>query len=128
MTEVQHIPTVKDMLKKAKTILGYDILEICLKGPESKLGETEFCQPAMYIGGLAAVEKLKQTKSDCVSRCQAVAGLSLGEYTALTVAGVFSFEDGLNLVKLRGEAMEEAAQLKPQMMLSILGLEKSKVA
>jgi len=125
MTEAKDIPAVKDMLAKANTILGYDILELCLKGPESKLGETEFCQPAMFIGAMAAVEKLKKTKPECVERCQAVAGLSLGEYTALTVAGVFSFEDGLKLVKLRGEAMQAAATSSAQAMLSVAGLEQS---
>merc|ERR1712224_273236 len=114
MLEAQNIPSVADMLRTAKAILGYDILELCLKGPESKLSETEFCQPAMFIGGLAAVEKLKQSKPECVERCQAVAGLSLGEYTALVVAGVFTFEDGLKLVKLRGEAMQEAAAASQQ--------------
>jgi len=55
------------------------------------------------------------------------AGFSLGEYTALCAAGVFSFEDGLKLVKLRGEAMQEAAAKPPQKMLSVAGLEKNKV-
>merc|ERR1719171_3201281 len=112
------------MLTKSKSILGYDILEICLKGPEKTLGETKYCQPAMYISGLAAVEKLKMKSPENVERCQAVAGLSLGEYTALTVAGVWSFEEGLKLVKLRGEAMQEAATASEQAMLSVAGLEQ----
>merc|ERR1719409_1420023 len=97
------------MLAKAKGVLGYDILEVMTNGPESKLSETQYCQPAMYIGGLAGVEKLRQTKPECIDRVKAVAGLSLGEYTALTLAGVWTFEEGLRLVKLRGEAMQEAA-------------------
>merc|ERR1719171_2126218 len=115
------------MLTKAKSILGYDILETMLKGPEKKLGETRYCQPAMYISGLAAVEKLKMKNPECVERCQAVAGLSLGEYTALSVAGVWSFEDGLKLVKLRGEAMQECATASEQAMLSVAGLEQDKL-
>merc|ERR1740138_1941933 len=83
---------------------------------------TKYCQPAMYIGGLAAVEKLRQTKPDVVERRQAVAGLSLGEYTALTVAGVMDFETGLKIVKKRGEAMQEAAEASKQAMLSVAGL------
>jgi [acyl-carrier-protein] S-malonyltransferase len=58
---------------------------------------------------------------------QCVAGLSLGEYTALCAAGVFSFEDGLKLVKLRGEAMQEAASVGKQAMLSVVGLERDKL-
>lgn len=59
-----------------------------------------------------------------VQRCQAVAGLSLGEYTALTVAGVFDFQTGLEVVKLRGELMQAAAEASQQAMLSVAGLDK----
>jgi [acyl-carrier-protein] S-malonyltransferase len=121
---VQDMPKVKEMLTKSKDILGYDILDICLKGPEDKLEETKYCQPAMFIGGLAGLEKLREEKPDRVERAAVMAGLSLGEYTALCAAGVMSFEDGLKLVKLRGEAMQEAAQTGKQLMLSVAGLEK----
>jgi [acyl-carrier-protein] S-malonyltransferase len=124
LSKAQEIPAVKDMLSKAKDILGYDILEICLKGPESTLEQTKYCQPALFIAGLAAIEKLRADKPDRVERVQAVAGLSLGEYTALCVAGVFSFEDGLELVKLRGEAMQAAGEASDQSMLSVAGLER----
>lgn len=124
---VKDDPPVKDMLTKAKNILGYDILEICLNGPESKLEETRYCQPAMFIAGLCAVEKLRKENEDAVERCQCMAGLSLGEYTALTASGVLSFEDGLALVKLRGEAMQEAAKASEQAMLSVAGLEQQKL-
>jgi len=102
-------------------------LEICLKGPEEKLEETRYCQPAMFIGGLAGIEKLREERAEAVTRCSIMAGLSLGEYTALCAAGVFSFEDGLQLVKLRGEAMQEAAAVGDQNMLSVAGLEKAKL-
>lgn len=124
LSEAKEIPAVKDMLAKAKGVLGYDILEVMTNGPESKLSETRYCQPAMYIGGLAGVEKLRQTKPECIDRVKAVAGLSLGEYTALTLAGVWTFEEGLRLVKLRGEAMQEAATATEQAMLSVAGLEQ----
>jgi [acyl-carrier-protein] S-malonyltransferase len=122
LSSVQDMPPVAEMLNKAKEILGYDLQEICLKGPESKLEQTKFCQPAMFVGGLAGMEKLKAEKPDRVARCQAVAGLSLGEYTALCVAGVFDFETGLKLVQLRGEAMQQEAEASPQSMLSVAGL------
>merc|ERR1740129_2495504 len=95
-------PAVREMLGKANDILGYDILDICLNGPEEKLEETRYCQPAMFVGGLAGIEQLRDEKPEAVARCAVMAGLSLGEYTALCAAGVFSFEDGLRLVKLRG--------------------------
>merc|ERR1711933_646719 len=112
---------------KAKDLLGYDVLELCLKGPEAKLEETKYCQPAMFIAGLAGVEKLRGEREEAVTRAQVLAGLSLGEYTALCTAGVFSFEDGLKLVMLRGEAMQEAAGLGKQAMLSVAGIEKAKL-
>jgi len=122
---VKDLKTVKAMLEKAHAILGYDLLQVCLHGPEEKLEQTRICQPAMYIAGLAALEQLKQTNPDAVAQKQAVAGLSLGEYTALTVAGVMDWETGLNLVRLRGEAMQEAAEASPQSMLSVAGLDRA---
>jgi [acyl-carrier-protein] S-malonyltransferase len=124
MSAVKDIPAVKDMLKIAEGILGYDVLNLCLEGPEEKLEETRYCQPAMFIAGLAGIEKLRGDRAEAVTRCSVMAGLSLGEYTALCAAGVFSFEDGLKLVKLRGEAMQEAAAIGDQNMLSVAGLEK----
>lgn len=129
LSNVQDLPAVKDMLAKSKDILGYDILDLCLNGPEDKLEETRYCQPAMFIGGLAGLEKLRSEKPEAVSRASVMAGLSLGEYTALCAAGVMSFEEGLKLVKLRGEAMQEAAShgSKKQLMLSVAGLDKEKL-
>lgn len=124
---VKDMPEVQEMLKKAEPILGYDILDICLNGPEEKLEETRYCQPAMFIGGLAGIEKLKKERPEAVSRASVMAGLSLGEYTALCAAGVMSFEDGLKLVKLRGEAMQEAAAQSKQLMLSVAGLEEGQL-
>merc|ERR1719262_767371 len=73
----------------------------------------------MFVAGLAAVEKLRMERPEAVERVQAMAGLSLGEYTALTAAGVFTFEDGLKLVKLRGEAMQDATVSGNQGMLAV---------
>eukprot|EP00972_Heterocapsa_arctica_P078960 11642432-Heterocapsa_arctica.AAC.1 len=66
LTDVKDMPAVKDMLEKANKILGYDILDLCLNGPEEKLEQTNYCQPAMYISGLAAVELLRSTNPDAV--------------------------------------------------------------
>lgn len=126
-SSVKNIPAVKDMLKTANKILDVDILELCLEGPESALEDTKNCQPAMFIAGLAGIEKLREENEDAVTRPQVLAGLSLGEYTALCHAGVFSFEDGLKLVKLRAEAMAAAASVGKQAMLSVAGVEKAKL-
>merc|ERR1719487_238076 len=127
MSGVKDIPKVQEYLKISKDILGFDVLDVCLNGPESKLEETSVCQPCMFIAGLAGLEKLRDEREEAVTRPQVMAGLSLGEYTALCAAGVFSFEDGLKLVKLRGEAMSEAATKGKQLMLSVAGLDKKQL-
>lgn len=81
----------------------------------------------MFIAGLAGLERLRAEQPEKVKKCSAMGGLSLGEYTSLCAAGTLSFEDGLNLVKLRGEAMEAAATASKQLMLSVQGLEKAKL-
>lgn len=111
LKDVKGLPAVAAMFEQAKAILGYDLLEVITNGPESKLTETQYCQPAMFVAGLAAIEKLKLEDPDVVAACRATAGLSLGEYTALTFAGALAFEDGLRLVKLRAEAMQEAVRV-----------------
>ena len=69
LEKAMDLPPVKDMLEKSKPILGYDILDICLKGAEQKLQETRYCQPAMFIGGLAGLEKLREERSEAVGSC-----------------------------------------------------------
>merc|ERR1712050_382132 len=103
------------------------VQDLCMKGPETKLEETKFCQPAMFIAGLAGIEKLRQDKPEAADHFQVAAGLSLGEYTALCAAGVFTFEDGLKLVQQRGKYMQEAAEVGKQAMLSVAGIEKAKL-
>jgi len=115
---------VIQLVAKARSVLGYNLLEVCLGGPEDRLGETSICQPAMFLAGMAGVEKLRQQHPEAVENPGAVAGLSLGEYTALCTAGVFTFEEGMELVRVRGAAMAEAAKARPQAMLSVAGLEK----
>ncbi|DBB12917.1 TPA: hypothetical protein ACH3X3_005670 [Trebouxia sp. C0006] len=97
----KELPAVKKMLQQAEAVLGYDLLQLCLEGPKEKLDDTVYSQPALFV-----------------------AGLSLGEYCALVFAGVLSFEDGLKVVKARGESMAAAATVgRPHGMLSIIGLQ-----
>jgi len=121
---IRDVPEVQDLLNRAGLVLGYDLLELCLQGPEEKLEQTQFCQPAMFVAGLAAAAKLRSDRGEAMTSPACVAGLSLGEYTALCAAGVVDFEDGLRLVKLRGEAMQEAATASQQLMVSVVGLER----
>jgi len=127
LSTTKDIPKVAEMIKTASGIVGVDLLDLALNGPETKLEQTKYCQPMMFLAGMAGLEKLKADKPDHATRFKICAGLSLGEYTALCAAGVFSFEDGLKLVALRGEYMQEAAAVGKQAMLSVAGLEKGVV-
>src|SRR5438270_6883907 len=121
------LPAARALFAEAADILGYDLLEVCAKGPKEKLDSTAVSQPAIYVASLAALESLRSQNPDLEKDCIASAGLSLGEYTALAFAGVFSFADGLGLVKTRGEAMQAASDATPSGMVSVLGLELAKV-
>ena len=83
--------------------------------------------PRLFVTSLAALEQLCQQSPEVVAGCEAAAGLSLGEYTALAFAGVLDFETGLRLVQQRGQAMQAAADATPSGMVSILGLERDAV-
>lgn len=123
LKDSKDLPAVKRMLETAKKILGYDLLELCLNGPKEDLDNTIYSQPALFVGGLAAVERLRADNPSAVAAAAAAAGLSLGEYTALVFAGAMSFEDGLKVVKVRAESMSAAAKAgRPHGMLSVVGL------
>jgi len=124
---VSAIAKAAEMLQEASEILGWDIMKLCAEGPEEKLEDTLHCQPVMYMAGLVAVEKLRKQNKEAVTRCKVVAGLSLGEYTAMVVAGVLPWQDGLRLVMKRARAMQDAANASPQGMCSCAGLDESTV-
>ncbi|CAJ1341995.1 unnamed protein product [Effrenium voratum] len=124
LSQCKDLALVQKMIAAANSIVGYDLLEVCLSGPEHRLEETSVCQPAMFLTGMAALEVLRER--DAASP-RAVAGLSLGEYTALCAAGVLDFEDAMMLVMIRGTAMAEASMKTPQAMISIAGLDRATV-
>jgi [acyl-carrier-protein] S-malonyltransferase len=119
----QSLPEAKVLFSRAESILGYDLLQVCVNGPPERLNATDISQPAIFVASLAALEHLKISEPDAPASVAAVAGLSLGEYTALVFAGAMSFEDGLKVVHARGRAMQAAAEATPSAMISILGLE-----
>lgn len=101
---------------------------MCNNGPKEELDNTIHSQPALFVAGLAAVEKIKSENPQLANSVSATAGLSLGEYTALVFAGVMSFEDGISVVKVRAESMAAAANMgDPHGMLSVVGLGDSDV-
>jgi [acyl-carrier-protein] S-malonyltransferase len=103
--------------------LGYDLTQVCFEGPEEALTQTENAQPGIYLVSWVALELLKEQVPD--PSFEATAGLSLGEFTALTAAGVMSFEDGLKVVAKRGRYMQEACDATEGGMAAIIGLDET---
>lgn len=124
---VEGFPSARALYDRASEILGYDLAKLCLEGPAEDLDSTVYSQPALFVTSLAAVEALRTEAPEVVLSCEAVAGLSLGEYTALVFAGVLSFEDGVRVVRQRGIAMQKASDATAGGMVSILGLERGEV-
>ncbi|REK15930.1 MAG: [acyl-carrier-protein] S-malonyltransferase [Planctomycetota bacterium] len=123
----ESLPAAHKLYDRAGEVLGYDLAKYCFDGPAEDLDSTVISQPALFVTSLAAIEQLRDRAPEAVLSCEATAGLSLGEYTALVFAGAMEFEDGLRLVAVRGEAMQEAADATPSGMVSILGLDQAAV-
>lgn len=111
---------VEPFYQRAREALGFDLQELIFSGPEERLKLTEFAQPAILLDSVIKFELLGQ-KPDYA------AGHSLGEYSALMCAGVFSLEDGLRLVHLRGRFMQEAVPVGQGGMVAILKLDYDRV-
>jgi [acyl-carrier-protein] S-malonyltransferase len=112
----------KILFKSANEILGFDITKIIFEGSREDLQQTRVTQPAIYIHSVIMSKVLGDK-----FRPDALAGHSLGEYSALTAAGTISFDSGLKLVSQRAEAMQKACDREDGTMAAILGLEDEKV-
>ena len=123
----ESLPAARRLYDRAAEVLGYDLAKLCFEGPAEELDSTVYSQPALYVTSLAALELLREQSPEVVLSCEAAAGLSLGEYTAMVFAGVMEFEAGLATVQRRGAAMQEAADATAGGMVTIIGLEKVQV-
>src|SRR4051812_41360642 len=115
-------PAAKEVFESANRVLGFDLASLCFTGPDERLNRTDISQPAIYVTSVAAYRAA--VAAGVLSEAGAgyvYAGLSLGEYTALHLAGVFGFEDSLKLVAARGKYMQEAAVATPSSMVAIMG-------
>lgn len=119
-------PAVQEMFSKADDALGYSLSDIMFNGPDEELTKTSRCQPALFLHGLACLEVLK-SKVPALN-VVATAGLSLGEFTAHTLAGTFDFETGLKIVEQRGQFMEEACDATNGAMAAMIGGDEEAVA
>lgn len=117
----------RDVLEHASTRLGNrlgaPLLELCFNGPEARLNRTDVAQPAIFAAAVASFRALFADRAP--SDFSAMAGFSLGEYTALHLAGAIEFEDALELVALRGRVMQEAAERSSGSMVALIGADES---
>ena len=122
----EAFPVCKALFDRASAVLGYDLAQICFDGPIEKLTQSCYAQPAIFVASLAALEALKQLKPDITFA--AAAGLSSGEWTALHLAGVVSFENTLKILEVRGKAMQAACEEQPGTMVSVIGADPALLA
>jgi [acyl-carrier-protein] S-malonyltransferase len=123
-------PEARAVFEQADAVLGArlgaPLSEICFGGPAERLNQTDVSQPAIYVTSVACWRGLLAAwgMGENDAELSAAAGLSLGEYTALHLAGAIGFEDGLELVTLRGRAMQDAATAAPSGMVALIGADE----
>lgn len=119
---LEQFPQGQALAERANAVVGYDLIDICVNGPVDTLKETRYTQPALFVH-----EAMLLDVTGAHRKATAVAGHSLGEYSALYAAGVLSFEDALRVVALRGRLMYETGLAIPGTMAAIVGLSDSAV-
>jgi [acyl-carrier-protein] S-malonyltransferase len=123
---VDHHPEALALYARADELLKNDFSKVCFDGPEATLTDTSYCQPALFVHGLALLAILQKELPHFTF--EATAGLSLGEFTAHTAAGHLTFEDGLRLVAARGRLMQEACLATEGGMLTLIGATEAQAA
>lgn len=119
----ESFPSAKAWFDRANLALGYDLAGVCFTGPEADLTRTENAQPGIFLVSWVAFQLLLERNPGLAFH--ATAGLSLGEFTALTAAGGLSFEDGLRVVRQRGRFMQEACDQTRGGMAAVIGLDEA---
>ena len=117
-------PLVQETFAEASSVLGYDLWQLCQQGPEEQLGATERTQPAMLTAGVATWRVWRKHGGPLPA---AMAGHSLGEYSALVCSGALDFKTAVALVQFRGQAMQQAVPAGQGAMAAILGVDDADV-
>lgn len=117
----QEFPAVRELYDRASSLVGFNLATRCFEGPAEELTRTEVAQPALLTTSMAVLEAARPLLKDRWMP-KAMAGLSLGEYSALVAAGALTVDDGIKLVWARGQFMDEAARREAGAMASVLGL------
>jgi [acyl-carrier-protein] S-malonyltransferase len=123
----ERFPVAAETFAEADAILGFPLSELCFSGPTDTLTSTQNAQPAILTASIAALRVLRTQRPD-LPRPAAVAGHSMGEYSALVAAGALGFADAVRLTRARGELMAMAGQQHPGSMAAILRLDDAQVA
>ena len=126
MELAQKFPVARNILDQADDILGMSLSDIIANGPMEELTRTDISQPAILVMSWMAHEVVHKVVENF--SCKATAGLSLGEYTALLAADAMDFADALRLVRLRGQAMQDAADMQPSGMVALIGTDEEGAA
>lgn len=127
----EAFPAARSVFDQAQAVTGLPIKELCFQGPEDQLARTDISQPAIFTVSAALLKCLDDRLGEAAQAAIApayLAGLSLGEYTALYAAGAMDLATALGLVTRRGQAMQAAATAVPSGMVSILGLDEARAA
>ena len=119
----EGFPSARGWFERANAALGYDLAAICFAGPEAELTKTEHAQPGIFLVSWVAYQLLRERVPNL--SFAATAGLSLGEFTALTAAGALEFPAALKVVRQRGQFMQEACEVTRGGMAAIIGLEEA---
>jgi len=122
MDLAQRHPVARDLLDQADEALGFALSDVIANGPEDELTRTDISQPAILVVSVMSLAVLKTVVKPLIF--DAVAGLSLGEYTALVAAEALPFRDAVKLVRLRGQAMQAAAEAVPSGMVALIGADE----
>lgn len=124
---VETFPVAQETFAEADAILGFALSALCFDGPAETLTETSNAQPAILTTSIAAWRAWRTARPEQALPC-CVAGHSLGEYSALVVAGALEYADAVRLTRARGELMAAAGRLRPGSMAAVLRLDDAQVA
>jgi [acyl-carrier-protein] S-malonyltransferase len=116
-----EFPACKALFDRANELLGYDLAQICFEGPQEELNKSNHAQLGIFVTSVACFEALKVKHP--AYQVDYMAGHSLGEWTALYASGVITFEDGLRILRARGEFMQAACEKNPGAMLAVMGVD-----
>src|ERR1051325_8654235 len=119
----EQFPSAKAWFERANAALGYDLAGICFNGADAERTKAEKAQPGIFLLSWVAFQLLKERVPSL--KFDATAGLSLGEFTALTAAGAITFEDGLHIIRQRGRFMQDACDATRGGMAAVIGLDEA---